>query len=175
VLFVSLIKGIDWLADQTGKIFSTLIVFIILTMSFEVVARYVFNNPTLWSYDLTYMLGGVLFLLTTPYVLLHHGDVRVDVFYHSYSPRQKRIVDLVLSPIILFPVLCVFVSQSWDFALRALAMNEKAMGGILEPSMVRFRFAIALGFSLLALEGVAWFIRDLFFVLKGKEIGAEND
>jgi len=173
-LLRSLVKKVDWIAERTGKTASALAVIIMLTMTFEVIARYAFNSPTRWSYDLTYMLGGVLFLFTAPYVLLEGGNVRVDIFYSRYSPKVKRIVDLALTPLLFAPALGVLVYQAWDFALRALAMNEKAVGSVWEPSIVPFRFAIAVGYSLLLLEGIAWFVRDLFFVIKAEGMDGTN-
>lgn len=167
----SLLKGVDWWIDRTGRVVSSIIIFIILTMAFEVIARYVFDNPTVWAYDTTYMMSGVLYLFTASYVLLHRGDVRVDLFYARYSARTKRIVDLALTLILFFPAVSVFTQQAWMFAFRALAMGEIVMGGIWEPSMIPFRFLVAIGFSLIAIEGISWFTRDLLFLTTGKEMG----
>ena len=170
---IALLKGVDWWIDRTGRVVSWLIVFIMLNMVFEVIARYVFNNPTVWAYDTTYMMSGVLYLFTASYVLLHRGDVRVDLFYARYSARTRRIVDLVLMPILFFTAVGIFTQQAWMFAFRALAMRETVMGGIWEPSMVPFRFVIAIGFSLIAVGGISWFTRDLLFLITGKETGGE--
>lgn len=170
IVLRSLVKGIDWLAEHTGKVVCWLAVMIALTMTFEVTVRYVFNNPTAWSYDTTIMMGGVLFLLMTPYVLLHRGHVRVDLFYARFSPRTRNVVDLVLTPLLLFGALGVFTQQAWKFAFWSLAVGEISQFGYWEPTMVPFRFTLAFGFSLLLLEAIAWFTRDLFSVITGKEL-----
>lgn len=170
IVIRGLVKSIDWLADRTGKVFSALAVIIAVTMTFEVTMRFVFNRPTAWSYDTTMMMGGVLFLLSAPYVLLHRGHVRVDLFYARYSPRTKKIVDLALTLLLCFTALSVFTQQAWKFAFWSLEVGEISQFGYWMPTMVPFRFTLAFGFSLLTLEAVAWFTRDLFSVITGKEL-----
>lgn len=165
----NLVKGVDWLAEKSGTWLSVLVVLLMLTMTFEVTMRYVFNEPTIWSYDITYMLGGAFFLFSASYVLLHEGHVRVDVFYDKFSRRRKTLVDIILTPLLFFPALGVFVYHGWKFAIWSLVHGEVSMIGIWEPSMIPFRFILALGFSLLMLEAISWYICRVFFLIKGTD------
>ena len=170
--FVSILRRLDWFIDQTGKVTSALVVLIMLTMTYEVISRYVFNSPTVWSYDLTYMMGAVFYLYAAPFVLLHHGHVRVDLFYARFSAKVRSILDVTLTPPLFFTALAVLILQSWKFAFRALAQGETSQVGYWEPSTVPLRFALAIGFSLLALEGVVWFLRELIFLATRKQVGS---
>jgi len=170
----SLVNGIDWLADHTGRVACWLVVLIGMTMTFEVTMRYVFNNPTAWSYDTTIMMGGVLFLLMAPYVLLYRGHVRVDIFYARFSPRMKNVVDLILTFLLLFSSLGVFTQQAWKYAIWSFKVKEISQFGYWEPTMVPFRFIVAFGFSLLLLEAITWFLNNLFSLIKDKEIGGAS-
>jgi len=172
---MSVLRIIDCLVDRIGKVVSVLVVLIILTMTFEVVARYLFNRPTVWSYDITYMMGGVFFLFSASFVLLHRGHVRVDLFYTRFSPRFKSLVDVILTPLLLFTAYGVLTQQAWRFAFRALEVGETSMAGIWGPTTIPLRFLIAVGFSLLALEGVIWFMRELLFLFTGRKIGEKNN
>jgi TRAP-type mannitol/chloroaromatic compound transport system permease small subunit len=167
-----LIRGADWLAEWTGLTIRWLAVIIMLTMTFEVVMRYVFNRPTAWSYDTTIMMGGVFFLLSAPYVLLHRGHIRIDIFYARYSPRMQRIVDLVFTVLFLFTALAVFTQQAWKFAFWSLEVGEISQFGYWEPTMTPFRFFVAIGFSILSLEAISWFIRELFAAITGRNVVA---
>ena len=177
VLVRNLIKGIDWLAERTGTWSSVLIVIVMLTMTFEVAMRYIFNAPTIWSYDITYMLGGAFFLFSASYVLLHEGHVRVDVLYAKFSRRRRTLIDIILTPLLFFPALGVFVYHGWKFAFWSLEQGEVSMIGIWEPSMIPFRFTLAIGFSLLMLEAISWYLCRAFYLIKGtafiegKELG----
>lgn len=175
IVFRGLVKGVDWLAEWTGLTIRWLAVIIMLTMTFEVIMRYIFNNPTAWSYDTTIMMGGAFFLISAPYVLLHGGHIRIDIFYARYSPRMRKIVDLVFTVLLLFTALAVFTQQAWKFAFWSLQVGEISQFGYWEPSMTPFRFAVALGFSLLSLEAIAWFIRELYSLIAGKDLVAVKE
>ena len=49
-------------------------------VAYEVIARYVFHAPTVWSYDVTYMLYGALFMLGAAYALHKGAHIRTDFF-----------------------------------------------------------------------------------------------
>ncbi len=165
-----LVKAADWLAEWTGLTFRWLSVIVMLTMVFEVTMRYLLNSPTAWSYDTTIMMGGAFFILSAPYVLLHRGHIRIDIFYSRYPPRMQKIADIVFTVLFLFTGLAVFTQQAWKFAFWSLQVGEISQFGFWEPSMVPFRFTVAIGFSLLSVEAVSWFIRELFGAITGRTL-----
>lgn len=169
-----IIRGLDFLVERIGRIISWFVILLILTMTYEVFSRYIFDSPTLWSFDVTYMLGAVFFLFSASYVLLHGGHVRVDLFYTRFSIKTKRIVDIVFIPLFFFTAYSVLTQQAWRAAFRALQVGETSMSGIWEPTTVPLRFIIALGFSLLLLQGVFWFLREIISVKSGKDLMEES-
>jgi TRAP-type mannitol/chloroaromatic compound transport system permease small subunit len=76
---------------------------LIFGLFYEVVARYGFRAPTVWAYDLPYMLYGAMFVLGSAPVLAQHKHIRVDRFYERLPKGKKRLVDLVLYCIFFFP------------------------------------------------------------------------
>lgn len=54
---------IDTLNKYIGKAAAWLVPLLILELVYDTIARYVFNAPTEWSYDVTYMLYGAIFML----------------------------------------------------------------------------------------------------------------
>jgi TRAP-type mannitol/chloroaromatic compound transport system permease small subunit len=58
-------------------------------VTYEVIARYVFNAPTIWSFDLTYMLYGAMFMLGAAYALHKGAHIRTDFLLGQFSPRTK--------------------------------------------------------------------------------------
>ena len=165
-----IVKGIDWLAEWSGLTIRWLAIIIMFTMTFEVIMRYIFNSPTAWSYDTTIMMGGAFFLISTPYVLLHRGHIRIDLLYSRYSMRLQKIVDLIFTVLFLFTALAVFTQQAWKFAFWSLEVGEISQFGYWEPTMTPFRFAVAIGFSLLSLESISWFIREMYAAITGREM-----
>ncbi len=170
-----ILRGLDFLVERIGRVTSWLVVLLILTMTYEVVSRYVFDNPTLWSFDITYMLGAVFFLFSASYVLLHGGHVRVDLFYTRFSAKTKSIIDIVFIPMFFFTAYSILTQQAWRAAFRALEVGETSMSGIWEPTTVPLRFIIALGFSLLLLQGIFWFLREIISLKSGKKPVEESN
>ncbi|MBI4628135.1 MAG: hypothetical protein HY729_05465, partial [Candidatus Rokubacteria bacterium] len=58
--YLKTIRVIDAFTDWWGKIACWLILPMVLGLTYEVVARYGFNAPTIWAFDMTYMLYGSL-------------------------------------------------------------------------------------------------------------------
>jgi len=175
IIFRGLVRAIDWLAEWVGKIVCWLALVIMLSMTFEVTMRFVFNNPQMWSYDLTYMMGATLFLLPTAYVLLRRKHIRVDIFYNRYSPKMQHIVDIAFILLLLFPAIGVFVHQAWHYAIISWKQGEIAQMSFWEPTMIPIRFVVAFGFSLLALEVVSWFIREVFSLVTGRSLVSSKE
>ncbi|NBU01720.1 MAG: TRAP transporter small permease subunit [Betaproteobacteria bacterium] len=62
-----LLRTIDKITEISGNIFAWLMVPLVGGVVWEVVSRYFFHQPTEWSYDLTYMLYGTMFMLGAAY------------------------------------------------------------------------------------------------------------
>jgi TRAP-type mannitol/chloroaromatic compound transport system permease small subunit len=56
-------RRLDPIAVASGQIVAWLIIPMVLGLTYEVVARYLFNAPTLWAYDMTFMMYGSYFML----------------------------------------------------------------------------------------------------------------
>ena len=56
------VAGIDRLNTLTGWLAGWLILPMTAAVTWEVIARYAFNAPTVWAYDATYMLYGAQFM-----------------------------------------------------------------------------------------------------------------
>ena len=52
----TMVKLIDTVSKWSGKTVRWLIFPLVFGSTYEVLARYGFNAPTLWAYDLSYML-----------------------------------------------------------------------------------------------------------------------
>ena len=160
----------DWISEWSGKSVSWLIFPLMVTITYEVICRYVFDAPTVWAYDMAYMIGGSMMALGMGYVLKDKGHVRVDILYDRFPPRLKAFMDLILTAVFFFPITFFFVQQSWQYAALAWVRNERSGYGIWEPTLIPFRFMVVVAWIILLIAGIAWFIRTLLFLLKGKEL-----
>ena len=67
------IRCIDKLNDKVGMTVRWLAVGMILSTSYEVVARYFFNAPTVWAHQTVMILGGVYLALSWGWIHKRHG------------------------------------------------------------------------------------------------------
>src|SRR5687767_5968460 len=93
----------DRLSTMVGIIAAWLIAPLVFAICFEVIARYFFNAPTSWSYELGYLLTGSGWLLGLAYTQLRGAHIRIDIFYQRFSVRQKALVEIVLHGVLVLP------------------------------------------------------------------------
>ena len=91
---IKTVRVIDKFTDTSGTWVAWLNMPLVFIVAWEVIARYAFNAPTIWSFDLTYMLYGTIFMLGCAYTLLKGAHVRTDMFWEKFSPRTQGIMGL---------------------------------------------------------------------------------
>ncbi len=149
-----LIRLIDGLNEIVGRVVSFVAVIFAGMIIYDVILRYGFNAPTLWAFDLTKQLYGFYFVLLGGYALRHQSHVRVDLLTETLRPMLRRVVEILGYVIFFFPFAWVFVTKSWDFAMRSLAQGETTYGAIQLP-VYPVKIAMAIAAGLLLLQGVS--------------------
>jgi len=162
------LKFIDKMSLWAGNSVQWLAAILVLVMTFEVFMRYVFNEPTIWSYETSMMLGGVIFALAWSYVHKNRAHIRVDVIYASLPQRTQLIIEVIGTLILFFPLVLVLTRTSIVWAMDAWLKNEKMMESIWYPPSGPFRSCIALGYILLLLQGFSNFIRDFYQLIRNR-------
>lgn len=159
-----LIRWVRWL-DQisvwSGKAAAWLIVPMVVALSWEVAARYLFNAPTVWAYDLTYMLYGTLFMVGAAYTLRRKGHIRTDTYYMNWSPRRQGMVDTLCYLLLFFPGLLAFLWVAWPYFWKSFAQGERIVTSTWMPIVWPFKFVLPLATSLLLIQGVAELMRSV--------------
>ena len=81
--------AIDTFVLVCGKGVAWLILPMVMSLVWEVTARYGFNAPTEWAYDMTFMLYGTFFMVGSAWTLQRGGHIRTDSFYSKWSKRTQ--------------------------------------------------------------------------------------
>lgn len=84
-----MIKAIDGLNEVVGRIVSVVAVLFAAIIIYDVILRYVFNEPTRWAFDVSKQLFGFYFVLLGGYALRHKAHVRVDILTERFSPSPS--------------------------------------------------------------------------------------
>ena len=70
------IRIADAISAWFGKAFAWCILIMTFGVGYEVFVRYVLRDPTVWSFDLTLIMYGSLFMIGGAYTLSRDGHVR---------------------------------------------------------------------------------------------------
>jgi TRAP-type mannitol/chloroaromatic compound transport system permease small subunit len=164
----AVIAFIDAISIWSGKITAWLILPMVGSLVYEVVARYLFNAPTVWAYDMTYMLYGSFFMLGAAYTLQRKGHIRTDMLYGSWRPRRQGLVDAVCYLLFFFPGMTVLLFVTWDFFAVSLGRGERVVSSPWMPVVYPLKGAMFAAIFLLTLQGFAEFLRSCYAAAKGK-------
>lgn len=125
---------------------------LILVTMYEVLSRYVFRAPTLWAYDVAYMLNGTAFILACAYALHRNQHVSVDVLSKRFSPRVRRFIEVLTFSVLLLPTLGLVCYSAWAETWKAWITGEIEQVSPWRPYIWPFRLALAVGLTALWLQ-----------------------
>ncbi len=162
--------AIDRLNDLVGRAVCWLSFFLVVLVTIDVSLRYIFNISFVAIQEGEWHLFALLFLLGAGYTLKVNGHVRVDVVYQRLSKRKKAVINLVGCMLFLFPGCLLVIHTSIPFVLASFYMHEGSPdpGGL--PARYILKTSIPLGFSLLTVQGISMFLKNLL-VLTERERG----
>ena len=166
----TIVRLIDSISEYTGKVICWACVVLVGVLTYEVIMRYAFSAPTIWSYELSRMLGATIVILGVAYTHRHHGHVRVDVFYTHFPPKWRTIIDIVFALLLFFPLFITLTYAAASEMWYSWASGEVLTGTVWYPPAGPIRTVMFLGLFLLALQGVAQFIRDLHLLIRNKPL-----
>jgi TRAP-type mannitol/chloroaromatic compound transport system permease small subunit len=168
-LFYGVIRRIDRFSDVTGRLISLSMLVLVFSISYECFARYLFNSPTAWVFDVSYMTNGSAFMLGCAYALLKGAHVRTDMLYEKYTERTKGWVDLVSYLLLFFPTMITLFVISVDDAWYAWQIREVSEQTPWQPVMWPFRASVPLAALLFMVQGVSETLKSWFQVKTGRE------
>lgn len=152
---------LDPIAIWSGQIAAWLIVPMVASLTYEVVARYLFNAPTVWAYDMTFMLYGAFFMLGAAYTLQRKGHIRTDSLYTNWSPRRQGITDAICYLVMFFPFITIFLWYGWGYFLKAYVTDERFVSSPWMAVTWPFKMVMPLTGLLLAIQGISELCKSL--------------
>jgi TRAP-type mannitol/chloroaromatic compound transport system permease small subunit len=167
--FYAIIRGIDRFSDLTGRLVAMAMVFLVVSITYEVGARYLFNAPTVWVYESSYMANGAAFMLGCAYALLKGAHVRTDIFWENYSERKKGIIDLLSYLVLFFPTMITLMVISIDDAWLSYSIGERSQESVWRAIMWPFRATIPLAALLFMIQGVSELLKCWYQIRFGRE------
>lgn len=168
------IRVIDRISIVSGKLVAWMILPMSLSLVYEVVARYLFNAPTIWASDVSQILYGMFFMLGSAYALQRQQHIRTDFLYGKWSIRTRGLVDAACYLALYFPALLFFLWVGSEFAYRSILFNERIVTSPWMPIIWPLKLAIPISTLLLLIQGVSELLKCLFAAMKGVSLHEEQ-
>lgn len=165
---LAIAHALDPVALWSGRIVAWLIVPMVAALSYEVAARYLFNAPTLWAYDMTFMLYGSFFMLGAAYTLQRKGHIRTDSLYANWSVRRQGWVDTACYLLMFMPFVAIFLWAGWGYFVKAWTTGERFVSSPWMPITWPFKAVMPLTGLLLAIQGVSELCKSLYAATTGQ-------
>ena len=131
---------------------STIVVLFVVLVSavfFQVVARYAFNRPPVWTEELARYCQVWIILLTAPICIRKGSHLAVDYFSHMLNPTARYLMDILIGLLILLYVTVVTV-----FGIRLMMVGRFQISPALGINMSVIYAVLPLAGSLMILEAV---------------------
>lgn len=123
----TILDGITRFIKLIGDVCSLLILLLMAVVTYEVVARYVFNSPTSWAWLINKQIFGVYVMVAGGYALVHNSHIRIEMLYQHFPRLVKKVVQwLTLMAACCF--LGALLWKSWVMGSEAWKTKEVAMG-----------------------------------------------
>jgi TRAP-type mannitol/chloroaromatic compound transport system permease small subunit len=157
------ILTIDRFSTAVGKAFAWYILILTFGESYEVL-----DNPTTWSYDVSYNMYGALFFMAGAYTLARNGHVRGDVVYRLLRPRVQAGIDLVLYLAFFFPGVIALMYAGFDYAAESWRYHEVSVFSPSDIPIFPLKTLIPAGGVMLFVQGIAEVVRCVICLRDGK-------
>ena len=164
-LLEKIFPTLDWLGRTLGFMSMALLVVMMTTTVYEVIARRVFNAPTMWAVDITYMINGSVFLMSAAFALRMNEHVRVDFLSTRFPVRLQHAINLVFLILLFLPAIGMMSYVSTYKAWKAFITGEIEAMSAWEPLIWPFFTGIAIGLTSLFFQLVIEAVRHAFGIV----------
>lgn len=162
--------SIDRLSVWSGKTIAWVVLLMTVLISYDITMRYLskpLGDPirAIWftytfSYDMTYYLYAVLFMIGGAYALSRGQHIRGDVFYRLWPVRVQGGIDFFLYIFAFFPAIIALISVGAQWAAASWAIGERSFTTAVAPAIYPLKAVIPIAGVLMAIQGTAETIRS---------------
>jgi TRAP-type mannitol/chloroaromatic compound transport system permease small subunit len=161
--------AVDRLNTWVAGFWGASIIFVTFAILYEVIARGLFGQATVWANETTVYLSAVAYLLGGGYALLRRGHVRIDLIYGVLPPAPRLIADIlsfVFFALYVGALVWVGTQMAWGSFLQS-----EGTGTPWNPPIWPVKMAIPVAGLLLFLQGIVNLLRDLGLVPEARNLG----
>jgi len=140
----------SWLMGAGGLLGQLGMGFMVLSITYDVILRYVFVAPTHWALEVNTFLLAFLCVIPAGDVLRTGSMIRITFFYDGFRPAVKARLDILRAAAGLF-FSGIMIWKGADMAWKAWLHNDRMSTSLGTPMVIPYLF-LPIGFLLLALQ-----------------------
>ncbi|GAB5469944.1 MAG: TRAP transporter small permease subunit [Rhodospirillales bacterium] len=153
--YVEVVEAVNY---RVGR-FAMYLIFVMMGILIWSSVSKTFFLPTLWTLEMAQFMMVAYYLLGGPYSLQLGSNVRMDLFYGSWSPRTKAWVDSITVLALLF-YLAILLYGGLSSTTYALEYGERS-NSAWRPYMAPIKIVMCVAVFLMLLQGIAVLLRDI--------------
>lgn len=145
------------LARGLGLLGQLVLLFMVLTICYDVVMRYVFVAPTTWSLEVNTFLIVFLAVLPAADALFADAQLRIGFIAERLPAGAQRVLR-VLTGVLGIGFCLIMVWKGGQMSLQALQYDERMSSALGTPMVIPYLF-LPIGFAVLGLAFLARLLR----------------
>ncbi len=137
--------------DFVGLLVALCMLVLLVTIFYNVVMRYLFNDVSIGMQELEWHLFSCLFLFGIGYSLKENAHVRVDVFYEKFGAKAQAIINILGTLVFLIPFSALVIYYGIDYSKESYALNEMSgdPGGLPHRWVIKGAIPLSFGFTII--------------------------
>jgi len=167
-------ESLKRVSEWTGRVIAWLTLPMVVVTFVIVMLRYVFDLGWIWMQESVTWMHAAVFMLAAAYTLSRDEHVRVDIFYRGFAPRQRALVDITGSALLLLPMTIFLLIASFDYVQVSWSIREgsREAGGLPFPFVPLLKSVIPVTAALLILQAIADLLANVAIL---RQAGAATD
>lgn len=156
---IELRASFDKFALFVSRVTMLILTGVVGVMFYEVVARYVFESPTLWANETSLWMAGFIYLLAGLYSMQQRSHISIYLVYDQMPRNLQRVCDLISTGLICLFALAI-IWGSWTEAAQKF-MRWETFGTAFDPPLpATLKIMVIFATSAIAAQAVANLITD---------------
>jgi len=169
------IRRIDVFSKSIGHAFAWCVLVLTASTCYEVFMRYVLNSPTVWAFDISYMMYGALFMMSGAYAVSRNSHVRGDFLYRKWAVRTQAKVDMVLYLLFYFPAVFAMVYTGAQYSFESARILESSVNSPAGVPVWPLKMVIFVAGITLLIAGLGELMRCILCIRDGFWLSRSGD
>jgi len=166
-------KAIDSITERLAMIPSVLTIILMVLMTYEVVSRYFFHSPTIWSMEINQFLFCAVITLGACYTMKTGGHVSVDLIYNRLEGRGRTVLN-IFGTLVIMVVLILLIKITWEGAMTSYRLQQTT-GSVFNPLVYPIKALIPIGGGFFFLQCIGRILKNIALFAERKSEESEDD